>query len=80
VGSPPAGVTRRLVTVEPGLSSPPPKPPSHLPEGLRFLTVATIPELFHFPADMTPVEAEVNRLNDQILVRYYERDWKDIAR
>jgi spermidine synthase len=56
------------------------KPPARLPEGLRFLTVATIPELFHFPADMTPVEAEVNRLNDQILVRYYERDWKDIAR
>jgi spermidine synthase len=55
-------------------------PPAHLPEGLRFLTVATIPELFHFPADMTPVEAEVNRLNDQVLVRYYERDWKDIAR
>src|SRR5580693_6835191 len=25
LGSPPAGVTRRLVTVEPGLSSPPPK-------------------------------------------------------
>ena len=56
------------------------EPPAHLPEGLRFLTVTTIPELFHFPADMTPVEAEVNRLNDQVLVRYYERDWKDIAR
>lgn len=55
-------------------------PPTHLPEGLRFLTVSTIPELFHFPADMTPVDAEVNRLNDQVLVRYYERDWKDIAR
>jgi hypothetical protein len=50
-------------------------PPTHLPEG-----VSSIPELFHFPADMTPVEAEVNRLNDQVLVRYYERDWKDIAR
>jgi endo-alpha-1,4-polygalactosaminidase (GH114 family) len=29
---------------------------------------------------MQPVEAEPNRLNDQILVRYYEREWKDIAR
>ncbi len=55
-------------------------PPTRLPEGLRFLTVGTVPELVHFPADMTPVEAEVNRLNDQVLVRYYERDWKDIAR
>ena len=26
-----------------------------------------------------PVDAEVNRLNDQVLVRYYEREWKDIA-
>jgi hypothetical protein len=26
------------------------------------------------------VDADVNRLNDQILVRYYEKEWKDIAR
>jgi spermidine synthase len=56
------------------------EPPRSLPEGLRFLTVAGIPELFDFPGDMTPVNAEINRLNDQILVRYYEKDWKDIAR
>jgi spermidine synthase len=36
--------------------------------------------MFVFPVDMQPVEAEPNRLNDQILVRYYEREWKDIAR
>jgi hypothetical protein len=29
---------------------------------------------------MKPVEAEPNRLNDQVLVRYYEQEWKDIAR
>jgi spermidine synthase len=56
------------------------EPPGILPDGLRFLTVSTIPELFVFPQDMKPVEAEVNRLNDQILVRYYEKEWKDIAR
>jgi spermidine synthase len=39
-----------------------------------------IPELFDFPQDMTPVPAEANHLNDQILVRYYEKEWKDIAR
>jgi spermidine synthase len=54
--------------------------PGTLPEGLKFLTVAGVAELFHFPHDMQPVQAEVNRLNDQILVRYYEREWKDIAR
>ena len=31
-------------------------------------------------ADMLEVPAEVNRLNDQVLVRYYEKEWKDIAR
>ena len=56
------------------------RPPSTLPEGLKFLTASTVPELFDFPEDMKPVPAEINRLNDQILVRYYEKEWKDIAR
>jgi len=56
------------------------RPPPSLPAGLRFLTVAQIPPLFDFPEDMKPVQADVNRLNDQILVRYYEKEWKDIAR
>ena len=61
-------------------SSQPWSPPRALPAGLRFLTVETIPEMFDFPGDMQPVQAGVNRLNDQILVRYYEKEWKDIAR
>jgi spermidine synthase len=56
------------------------QPPATLPADLRFLTVSGIPEMFDFAQDMKPVEAEVNRLNDQILVRYYEKEWKDIAR
>jgi len=56
------------------------EPPATLPGGLRFLTATQIPPLFNFPEDMKPVEADVNRLNDQILVRYYEKEWKDIAR
>ncbi|MBS1875854.1 MAG: polyamine aminopropyltransferase [Acidobacteria bacterium] len=55
-------------------------PPRQLPSALRFLTVANVPELFHFPADMQRIPAEANRLNDQVLVRYYEREWKEIAR
>jgi spermidine synthase len=53
--------------------------PAKLPEGLRFLAARNVPELFRFPTDMLPVEAEINRLNDQVLVRYYEREWKDIT-
>ena len=56
------------------------QPPTSLPSGLRFLTVGGIPELFRFPTDMQPVPAEVNRLNDQVLVRYYDREWRDISR
>lgn len=55
-------------------------PPSQLPSGLRFLTAAMVPQLFQFPADMGPVPAEPNRLNDQTLVRYYEREWREVAR
>jgi hypothetical protein len=28
---------------------------------------------------MRAVQAGVNRLNDQVLVRYYEREWREIA-
>jgi spermidine synthase len=55
------------------------EPPIRLPDELRFLAAQNVPELFRFATDMLPVRAEVNRLNDQVLVRYYEREWKDIA-
>ncbi len=55
------------------------RPPSRLPAGLRFLTPATVPQLFDFPSDMGPVPAEPNRLNDQVLVRYYDREWSEIS-
>jgi spermidine synthase len=55
------------------------EPPATLPDRLRFLAAADIPELFRFPRDMVPVDAEPNRLNDQILVRYYEREWRHIT-
>ncbi len=54
--------------------------PSRLPPGLRFLTVATLPALFDFPADMGKVAALPNRLNDQVLVRYYEHEFDAINR
>ena len=44
------------------------------------VSLQTCREMFDFPNDMLPVAAEANHLNDQILVRYYESEWKDIAR
>jgi spermidine synthase len=51
--------------------------PTHLAEvPLRYLTDAVLPTLFTFPADMARVPAEVNRLDNQILVQYYDQEWK----
>ena len=55
------------------------EPARELPAGLRFLSVRTVPDLFVFPNDMQPVDAQPNHLNDQVLVRYYENEWKDVA-
>lgn len=53
--------------------------PETLPDGLRFLDKRTLAQLFVFPQDMAEVPAEPNRLNDQALVRYYEKEWREIA-
>ena len=54
-------------------------PPNTLPEGLRFLNTQTLPTLFQFPPDMAPLNIAPNQLNDQVLVRLYDQDWKDIT-
>jgi spermidine synthase len=54
------------------------KPDQYLPD-LKFLTRELAPSLFHFPKDMAPVEAEVNRLNNQVLVQYYEAEWHRVT-
>jgi spermidine synthase len=55
-------------------------PPAQLPIGLRYLTASTVPLLFEFPVDMQRIPAEPNRLNDQVLVRYYEHEFDAINR
>jgi spermidine synthase len=52
------------------------EPRNPLPPGLRFLTPDTMATLFQFPMDMAEVPADVNRLNNQALVRYYEEEWR----
>lgn len=54
--------------------------PSHVPPGLRYLTDATVASLFDIAPDMAAVPVEVNRLNNQMLVRYYEEEWQRWAR
>jgi spermidine synthase len=51
-------------------------PPTTVPAGLRYLDVPTLASLFVLGPDMAPVETEVNRLDNQALVRYYETEWR----
>ena len=50
------------------------------PRKTRFLTPDTMPGLFVFPADMARLPAEVNQLNNQVLVRYFEAEWRKVIR
>lgn len=47
---------------------------SDLRPGLRYLSNELLPLLFELPRDMQSVEVEINRLDNQALVRYYESD------
>jgi spermidine synthase len=51
-------------------------PPHHVRPGLRFLTDDVLATMFVFSADTGPVPVQVNRLDNQRLVRYYESEWK----
>ncbi len=53
--------------------------PATLPAGLKFVNMAGMAAMFDFPPDMAPLPSMPNRLNDQVLVRLYDRDWRDIS-
>jgi spermidine synthase len=50
--------------------------PSQILPGLRFLDEAALATMFILPADLGAVPVEINRLDNQALVRYYETEWK----
>jgi spermidine synthase len=52
--------------------------PARAPQGARFLDGPTLQSLFHLAPDMQPLEVETNRLDEQVLVRYYEDDWRKL--
>ncbi len=49
--------------------------PTTYPSGLRYISTETAQEMFHFPADMAEIETQVQRLDDQVLVRYFDDEW-----
>lgn len=50
--------------------------PTVSPPNLRYLDDKTMASIFVLPADLAPVPVEINRLDNQTLVRYYEAEWK----
>jgi spermidine synthase len=46
-----------------------------LPKGLKFINAATIKDMLYFPPDMAEEPTEINKLNNQVLVHYFEDDW-----
>ena len=46
-----------------------------LPNGLRYLTPATLQAMNHFPKDMARLDTRVNSITTHILVTYYETGW-----
>ncbi len=51
-------------------------PTYRLPEKLQYLHPALIPSLFDLPQDIAYVPTQVNALNNQALVRYFEDEWQ----
>lgn len=50
--------------------------PTQPPSGLKFLDDQTLRAMFTLSTDIGPVAVEINRLDNQALVRYYEGEWR----
>ena len=51
-----------------------------LPEGLKFVTDATIEQMKTFPPDMKVENSPHNTLNNQVLVNTFEKEWAEFTR
>lgn len=45
------------------------------PEGLRYVNGDAMRNMFYFAPDMSEVETDVNKLNNQVLIDYFEAEW-----
>ena len=55
------------------------QPAQHYPDGLRFVTPPTVAAMFQFPPDMVREPTPVNRLDNQVLVHYFDEEWGDYS-
>jgi len=50
--------------------------PDRYVPGLKFVSAEQLPAMLAFPRDMSRVPVEVNRLTNQVLVQYFDAEWK----
>jgi spermidine synthase len=55
-------------------------PPTHYRLPMRYLNAAVTQEMFTFPPDMQRIAVDANHLNNQVLVRYFDEDWRRVIR
>ena len=55
-------------------------PPITFPVTPRSFDAPSLRAMFEFPPDMARVPTEINRLNNQVLVRYFEEEWRRVMR
>jgi spermidine synthase len=54
------------------------KKPNVYPPGMRFISKESFNQMLFFPKDMQKVETEINKLNNQVLVKYFEDEWGSV--
>lgn len=54
-------------------------PPTRYPDGLRYVSTEETLRMLHFPADMAYLPSGVQRLDNQLLVRYFDEEWANYA-
>ncbi|MCU0431408.1 MAG: polyamine aminopropyltransferase [Cytophagaceae bacterium] len=50
-----------------------------VPSTCRFLSDSMFPQLCYFPKDMSKRPTDINRLNNQSLVHYFEKEWSHLV-
>lgn len=58
-----------------GMKKSPYNLPAKFPDGLKFVTHESLKQMLYFPSDMAKVPTEINKLNNQVLVHYFEDEW-----
>ncbi len=54
------------------------KKPANFAAGLKYISKESLDQMFYFPKDMSKRETEVNKLNNQVLVKYFENEWSEV--